>query len=141
MSIVGFNFTKLSGEKTGGLSGKININNNVMFTDAKQIKVNVGQSDGAGLLIKFKYVCEYKPKVGNLSLEGDVILMEKEEDVKAAVDSWKKDKKVGPELTRQVMSHILNKSTVQAIILTRDLGLPAPIPLPKVQDEAKKAAK
>jgi len=134
MAIVGFNFTRINAEKTGDISGKISINNNILITDAKEVDVSLGDSDNNGLLLKFKYVCQYEPKVGQITLEGDVIALEKADVVKKCVDSWKKDKKIDAALSAQVLSHVLNKSTVESIVLTRDLGLPAPIPMPKIQD-------
>lgn len=141
MAIVGFNFTKINAEKTGDISGKISINNNIMIVDAKEVDVSLGDSDNKGLLLKFKYICQYEPKVGNISLEGDVVTLEKSDMVKKCVDSWKKDKKIDPSISAQVLSHVLSKSTVESIILTRDLGLPAPIPMPKIQDTPKPDAK
>ena len=137
MAIVGFNFTKINAEKTGDISGKISINNNIMITDAKEVDVSLGDSDNTGLLLKFKYICQYEPKVGKLTLEGDVVALEKSDMVKKCVDSWKKDKKIDAGLSAQVLSHVLSKSTIQSIVLTRDLGLPAPIPMPKIQDKPK----
>lgn len=139
MAIVGFNFTNISAEKTGNVTGKININNNVMLTEASEVDVNLGSQDSKGLLLKFKYTCEYQPKVGKVSFDGDVISMEKAEVVKEAVESWKKNKKIQEDLTRQVLSYVLNKCTIQAIILSKDLGLPAPIPLPKINPANKQA--
>jgi hypothetical protein len=141
MAIVGFNFTNISAEKTGNVTGKININNNVMLTDVTEVNVNLGAQEDKGLLIKFKYTCEYQPNIGELTFDGDVISLEKAEIVKEAVESWKKDKKIQDDLTRHVLSYILNKSTIQAIVLSRDLSLPAPIPLPKISSDEKASEK
>jgi hypothetical protein len=137
MAIVGFNFTNISAEKTGNVTGKININNNVMLTDVSEVDINLGAKEDKGLLLKFKYICEYQPKVGKITFDGDVISIEKGDVVKEAIESWKKNKKIQEDLTRQVLSYILNKSTIQAIIVSKDLSLPAPIPLPKINDSDK----
>lgn len=45
-----------------------------------------------------------------------------------------KEKKSLPEsITRHVMTTIFNKGQMQAIVLARDLNLPSPVPLPKLQ--------
>ncbi len=143
MAIVGFNFTKINGEKSGNVTGKININNNVIITDVKGIDVNLGAKENKGLLVKFKYVCEYTPNVGKIILEGEIITLETVDTVKKCIASWEKDKKIDPEITRMVLSNVLNKSTVQAVIVSKDLSLPAPIPLPKIdaKPESKPASK
>jgi len=136
MAIVGFNFTKITAEKTGNVSGEVNISNNVTIIGASEIKVNLGDKDNKGLLLKFRYSCEYTPKIGSLTFEGDVVTLEKADVVKNCVDSWKKDKKIDEDITTRILSYVLSKSTVQAIIMSRDLSLPAPIPLPKITKKA-----
>lgn len=134
MAIIGFNFTKIDANKTGGVSGKVNISNNVMITDAKQIEINLGQK-GAGILVKFKYVCSYEPNIGKINLEGDIVFMEPEAVVKASIDSWTKNKTLDKEISKAVLTNALNRGTVEAIILSKELGLPAPIPMPKLGAE------
>lgn len=132
MAIVGFNFLKFNVERTAAIKGKLSINSNVMITEVKEVDVNLGTKDNKGLLVKFAYVCQYGPKIGKIELEGDVISLEDAEVVKKAAESWKKNKTFDKVLTQKILSHVLNKATVQAIILGKDVGLPAPIPMPKV---------
>jgi len=132
MAIVSISFTQIKAEKTGNVNGKININNNVMLTDVSSIDVKLGGGAQKGLLLKYKYTCDYAPKVGKILLEGDVVTVESDDVVKKVVDAWKKDKKVDSEISRKVLAQVLNKCTVQAIVLSRDLGLPAPIKLPSI---------
>ncbi|MCB9358827.1 hypothetical protein H6503_02765 [Candidatus Woesearchaeota archaeon] len=133
MAIVGFNFTKISAEKKSAVKGKININNNVMFTDAKEVDISLGAKDNKGLLIKFLYTCEYEPKIGKIEIEGDLVTVEDAAKIKECIASWKKSKSMDMDLSEKIMAHVLNKATIQSIILSRDLNLPAPVPLPKVQ--------
>ena len=137
MSIVTINFASIKADRAGNVNGKININNNVMFTEVKAIDINLGSGQQPGLLLKFKYVCQYEPKIGSITLEGDVVAMEKQEIVKEAAAAWEKNKKIDPDLSRTVLGQVLTRCSVQAIILSRDLGLPAPVPLPKIEAPAK----
>ena len=43
----------------------------------------------------------------------------------------------GKEVMEQVINTALNKSNVEALILSRDINLPPPIPLPKIKGKAK----
>ena len=52
---------------------------------------------------------------------------------KEILASWKKDKKVPKELMAGLLNTILTKCNIQALILSQEINLPAPIPLPKVQ--------
>lgn len=141
MAIVGFNFLKINVERTAAVKGKLSINSNVMITDVKDIDVNLGTKDNKGLLVKFAYICQYGPSIGKIELEGDVVTLEDAEVAKKCVESWKKNKTFDKLITQKVLSHVLNKATVQAIILGRDVGLPAPIPMPKVTGDVASAKK
>ena len=44
-----------------------------------------------------------------------------------------KDKKIPKEVMTPVLNNILAKSNVEALVLSRELNLPPPIPLPKVE--------
>ena len=51
--------------------------------------------------------------------------------VKKAIDGWKKEKKVDKDIMTQVLNTALTRCNVQALILSQDLNLPPPIPLPR----------
>ena len=136
MAIVGFNFTKANVEKTSPVKGKLSISSNVMITEVKDVEVNLGSKDSKGLFVKFAYICKYDPKVGKIEFEGDVLSLEDAEVVKKAVASWKKTKVFDKTLTQKILGHILTKSTVQAIAIGKDFGLPAPVPMPKIGPKA-----
>ena len=48
------------------------------------------------------------------------------------IDSWKKDKKLPKEVMSSVLNTILSRCNVEAMLLSREVNLPPPIPLPKV---------
>jgi hypothetical protein len=132
MSIIGFNFTKILVEKTGSPKGKINISNNIGIVDVKNAKINLGESTNAGVRFAFAFSSEYDPKIGKISLEGEVIVMESKEVVDEILKSWKDKKAVPKDMMSAILNTVLNKCNIQALILSRDLNLPSPIPLPKV---------
>lgn len=131
MAIIGFNFTKLQAEKLNATRGNININNNVSITDVQDATIPLAK-EKKGLRLKFHFESHYEPKFGVLILEGDVILLETVKDAEKILEHWKKNHSLPNEMMPPVLNHILEKSNVQALIMARDLGLPAPIPLPKV---------
>ena len=61
--------------------------------------------------------------------------MDKDDKVKEILKSWKKDNKVDKDILGPIYNTILSKCNVQAIVLSRDIQLPPPIPLPKVKKE------
>ncbi|MBD3203559.1 hypothetical protein GF327_04645 [Candidatus Woesearchaeota archaeon] len=133
MTIVGFNFTKMLIEKKKTATGKIDIANNVSIKEVKEAKLNLGNSKKPGLEFQFLFTSNYKEDIGKIELYGKVIYMDKEDNIKKILETWKKEKKVQKELLGSLYNSILSKCNVQAIILSRDIQLPPPIPLPKIK--------
>ncbi|MBU0666296.1 MAG: hypothetical protein ABIC91_03870 [Nanoarchaeota archaeon] len=132
MTIVGFNFTKILVEKKKPVKGKISINNNVMIKNVVESKLNVG-NDKKSLQISFLYTALYEPGIGGIELSGEMVFLVDDAKAKEVLDSWKK-KKVLPENTRnEIMNSVLNKCSIQSLILSKDMNLPSPIPLPKIK--------
>ena len=131
--IVGFGFTKLSAEKKEAAKGKIDINNNVSITDIKEDSFSFGKDSQNVLKFVFEFTSKYEPSVGNILFEGELLYMEEPKKTKEILTSWKKDKKIPKEIMAGLLNSILTKCNVQALILSQEINLPPPIPMPKVQ--------
>ncbi len=135
MTIVGFLFTKMHAEKNDGVKGNVNISNNVSITDVKESDASLGAPDQKGLRFVFKFTSKYSPEIGEISLEGNVLYMDKKEEVKKMVAKWKKDKNIDKEVMKNILNTILTKCYITALILSKEIALPPPIPMPKVESK------
>lgn len=134
MAIVGVNFTKISVEKNELAKGKININNNVSIKDVKEKDLIPGKNiDQKGLDFVFEFVSKYQPNLGEIKLNGSVLFVGSKKTVDDVMKSWKKDKKIPKEAMTAVLNTALTKCNIQALILSQQVNLPPPIPLPKVK--------
>ena len=133
LGIIGFNISKIEAERSPEIKGKISINNNVRVTEVETAELFLGKSNQAGIRFRFEYISSYEPKVGKIVLKGDLVAVEEDVKVKEIVDGWKKNKKLSPDVMAQVMNSLLGKCSIQAILLSREVSLPSPIQLPKVQ--------
>jgi hypothetical protein len=140
MSIVGFNFSKIVVEKKQTIKGKINISNNVSITNVEESSLSFGGSKQKGLKFTFNFITNYEPKIGSLDFTGDILYIEDAKKVEDILKAWKKDKKLPKEITTSILNTTLNRCNIQALILSQQINLPPPIPMPKVES-AKKAAK
>ena len=131
--IVGFGFTKLNAEKGENVKGKIDINNNVSIKDVKEDSFSLGREKQNVLKFIFEFTSKYEPSVGSILFEGEILFMEDQKKVKEILSSWKKDKTIQKELMAGLLNTILAKCNVQALILSQQVNLPPPIPMPKVQ--------
>ncbi len=131
--IVGFGFTKLSAEKKEAAKGKIDISNNVTIKDVKEDSFSFGKGQQEVIKFIFEFTSKYEPNVGIILFEGELLYLEDPKKIKEILSSWKKEKKIAKELMAGLLNTILTKCNIQALILSQDINLPPPIPLPKVQ--------
>lgn len=131
MAIVGFNFTKIGAERKNAVVGSVNISNNISIKDINEAKLGLATDRGA-VRISFSYKTEYSPELAVISMEGDVLVLIDAKKQGELIENWKKSKILPKELAEPVMNHILDRCSIQALLLSKDLNLPAPVQLPKV---------
>ncbi len=132
MTVVGFNFQKLVAERNPKVSGKINIKNNANIKEVEETDLALGVSKQKGVKFVFEFASKYEPGLGNITLTGDVLYLADDKKVAEIMKEWKKEKKVPKDVTEEVLNSVLSRCNIQALILSQDVNLPPPIPLPKV---------
>lgn len=132
MPIIGFNFSKIAGERKPTAAGKVSINNNLQIKEVSETELELGDARQKGLTFTFEFSVKYEPSHGSIDLIGHVLFTEDQKKVSEIIAGWKKDKRLPAEITEGVINSILAKSNVQALILSQELNLPAPIELPKI---------
>jgi len=133
LGVIGFGISKIEAEKSPEVKGKISINNNIKINAVEKTDLFLGKNKQEGLKFSFEYVSTYDPKAGKIILIGNLVAVDDKEKVEEIVSGWKKNKKLSAEVLAHVLNSILNKCNIQAIILSREIGLPSPVQLPKVQ--------
>jgi hypothetical protein len=132
MAIIGTNFTKILVEKKAAAKGKLSISNNVAISNVEATDISIGTSKQDALKFSFEFTAKYEPNVGNIVLNGELMFLEKPDKVKELAAEWKKTKKVPKETMAPILNNILTKCNIEALILSREIGLPPPVQLPKV---------
>ncbi len=135
MVIVAFNFSKINVEKKSSIEGKININNNVVIKDVVESDLSLGTEKQKAVKFMFEFTSKYEPDYASIYLGGDITTIEDSQKAKKIVEDWKKNGKVEKALMENILNSILTKCNIQALILSQDVNLPSPIPLPKVRQE------
>ncbi len=137
MSVIGFNFNKILVERLGVKKGKISISNNIGITNVIEAKVPFANDKMKCIKVEFKFESKYEPDVAIISLEGDILYMLPTESADNLMTSWSTKKNLSGDLIQPIMNAILSKANVEALILSKELNLPSPIPLPKVNIQNK----
>ena len=136
MPIIGFQFDKVSAQRTGAIKGKIDIAHNVNIKDVALEQINLDKKQDA-LKFNFEFKVDYKPDLGNILIEGHLLFLDKPEKIKEIQNSWKKNKRIPEDITTNVINTILIKANVKSLILSQDVNLPPQIQLPKAVTKQK----
>ena len=131
MTVIGFSFTKMLVEKSNPVKGKVSINNNVGIRNVEETKLNINTAKKA-LRLDFEFSSTYDPNIGTILLEGEVIYLVYKDKTDDILKNWKKNKKLDQEVMNAALNYVLSKCNVEALILSKDMNLPPPIPLPKI---------
>ena len=138
MAVISFSFTSVHAELSKPAKGKIKIGNNISITSVEKAGISLADVSKDGVKVGFEFKTSYSPDIGFVLLKGHVIYLQEKEAITKILDIWKKNKTIEEEAGKAVMSAVLDKSNIQALFMTREVGLPSPIPLPKVKVEEKK---
>ena len=131
--IVGFNFTKIFVEKKAALKGKVDIKNNVTVTTVESADLSIGATKEKAVKFTFEFTSTYSPAVGQILFNGEVLFMSEPAKREEILKGWKKDKQIPKDTMNDILNTILMRCNVEALLLSRDVNLPPPIPMPKVQ--------
>ncbi|MFA6088434.1 MAG: hypothetical protein WC755_01095 [Candidatus Woesearchaeota archaeon] len=132
MAIVSISYNKIHAEKSKKHNnGQVSIKNNVAITNVSYGASN--HTSQKAIIFEFSFSITYEPQVGVITIEGAVIDIEEEKKAKEIVDMWEKEKRIERDLTARVISIVIEKGYIKGILISQDLGLPSPVPLPKVR--------
>lgn len=140
MAILSFGFNKILVEKSTKTSKQINIKSGLHILDVVSSDV-IKDSKQKAFSIKFKFDVDYQPSMGVILLEGELLYLASEELAKKLEASWNKDKSLPKDVGMVVFNRILQNCNVEALILSREINLPAPLQLPKISAEPAPAKK
>ena len=113
--------------------------------DFKSISVDMSIDDverrsDTELVLDFSYNVDYKEDVAKLLFRGHLFLEGEKKELDKYVSSWRGEKKLPKELTAPLANIITFTSEVNGVLVSRAIGIPAPVVPPDVKlGKAKKA--
>lgn len=138
MRLIGFNFTKISIERLTSSAPKENlkVSTEIDVSEIKKIDINTVEIKGETIESKFSYKVKYEPEFAKVDLEGRIILSVDSKIAKEILKEWK-NKKMTEEFKLFLFNVILKRSTLKALQLEEELGLPLHMPMPSFKKEEK----
>jgi len=106
----------------------IKINHNSSVTKINKIGPRTNQID-------FRFTANYSG-MGVIKIEGSLKFIGEYPDL---ADNWRKKNKMPNEVAKKIHTTIINNCIPESVTIARDLNLPPPIPLPKVNMPEKKS--
>lgn len=137
MAVTGFHYTKIVAEKPKTSAKKVKVNNKIVLTEVREAKITVGTSKQKAIEFSFDYIVDYEPDSGNILIQGALLYVATDAKVKETLEKWKDEKKLPDDVLIEVYNPILEKCSVETLLLARDIALPPHISLPKVTPEGK----
>ena len=132
MVLLNFGFTSINVQKKKTTGKKVNIKTGLAITDVSISKA-VSPTDQKPFSISFKYTANYQPHAGSIELEGELIYLASKEVAEAITKQWKEKKQLPKTQAVPIYNRILHSCTVEAFVMSREVNLPAPVNLPKLQ--------
>ena len=129
ISLLGFNFTKISAQRYPDFKGKLEVKPKINISSIEKHELNLVKQDA--VKIKFAFGINYKD-LADIDLEGDVILKTDASTQKEILESWK-NKKLDVEVQTLILNLIMQKASIKAIELEEEMNLPIHIKIPRLE--------
>lgn len=129
MKIIGFNFTKISVERSEKPLKEYKIKQDIDIKEITEEEVLV--SDKASLKIKFFFSIDFSEDIGKVEIEGIVVLLPENNELNEILNDWK-NKSLKEGFRIPLFNFIMNKCNIKSLELEDLVGLPMHIPFPKL---------
>lgn len=127
MNIFNIDFTKIQAEKQNVPQGDINVNNGINIEDIAEAKMAVAEGKTA-MNLTFTFKALFQPDIGSVELDGTATLLADDDEATNILEHWEENESVPQEHGDQIINALMKKSSVQSILLSREVGLPSPLP-------------
>lgn len=125
MPIVNFELKSIDAERfteRGAAIKNIRVDHNSSVTRMTQV-------DKDNCIIGFRFTANYKG-MGRIEIEGQLVYQG--DNVSNLASYWSKENQMPSNIANEVHSTVISNCIPEAVFIARDLQLPPPIPLPKV---------
>ena len=119
---INVNYKSVEARRNYFPEGNVEIRNNATIT-------SMSKKDDK-FEVSFVFTANFEPNIGVIRLEGEMSMLNLNEEDKHAVVEWEKSgRKKMPDAMMQKINHIMiSNCIIEATVLSRDVKLPAPIP-------------
>ena len=132
MKLAGFRLNKITAERTGDSLEGVKVNTNIDIVEIKEIKSGAFKGKEQVLEIKFTYTLSYAPEFAKIELGGLLMVGIDFKESRDVVKEWKQ-KQMPDDFKVNLLNLIIRKSSVRALELEDDLGVPYHMQFPSLR--------
>ena len=128
--ILGISLDSINSERKEFKGGDFKISYSSEITDLKETEIPTFNEKVAELKFSFDVVYQQKENiVGTIKFTGSILW---KGNLKELTEKWKKEKKLPEDVGLNVLNNLYRRCLIVGVQISEQLGLPSPIPLPKV---------
>jgi hypothetical protein len=129
MRIIGFNLTKISGERKQNIKEKLEIKQNINIDDVSKETIPISKEEA--IKIEFTFSIKYGSEFATIEFKGQIIALPDKDELKDILKEWK-NKTLPETIKTGVFNFIMSKCNIKAVSLEDEMSLPIHIPMPKI---------
>lgn len=137
IKLIGFNLTKINVEKDPIYQGQLSVKSSMNILSIEKHKVDLIKQEA--VQINFNFSIDYE-KLGKISIDGFFILSVDKKTLKELTEKWD-SQDFDPDLRATVLNIAIQKSSIQALKLEEEIGLPLHMQMPRVNVERREESK
>lgn len=136
MPTVGFTINNITAKHIGEMPLALQIGHRVAITGVEEMDMPALGKKGLKLSFEFgtNYLDDKKKPFGEISISGHLMFLAG--NTAEILMKWKKDKSLPEAVNLECINIVIKKCMSKAIVLSEEVGLPSPIPIPFAQAEA-----
>ena len=108
------------------------VENNITIKDVSEEKIDKDKFVNFAFEFVSNYYSKEGDKIANIVVGGRALFKDKDKVMKDILKTWEREKKIKPEVMTEVTNVILVKAQMEAIVIAKEVNLPSPIPLPRI---------
>jgi len=141
MPILGVNVKEISFEKKDVLptGPQIQVNLTPKIEEIREAQISTPTGNIRGIEVLFTYELKYNPEIASGKVSGGLFYLPINHDqMEGILKTWREEKRVDPMVFTEIVNFLTHELAPTLMLISKQMGLPYPFPLPLVQFQVEK---
>lgn len=132
MKFIGYSVEKILAENKKLIKENLEVSTDISIKNVFEDEIELFKEE-TPLKISFEFKVEYKPGFADIMIKGAILILFEKKLAKEILKEWAKNKKVPEDIRIDLFNFIISKTTLRAIQIEEELGVPYHLPLPRLE--------